>query len=231
MKKITLLLTLFLVSCSGKQETTLSYKIPKDKTFTYTFVMESKKLTITQEVDFKLIDTTENVLKIETEIKKMIWEDGSEYEEDTNEYYKNNFINRPLVFTMNSQGKIIKKLSYKNGNQEEVPVFDANNFFIELPNDIKKTGASWTRKRPIKDMMFNEVATTYTLKKIEKDTLAHINVSSELLGDDSKGFTKFFNGVYIVNTKNGILEKGALKITGFSGFSNISADLSIEKIH
>lgn len=191
--------------------------------------MKAEKLTITQEVDFKLLDTTGNTLKIEAEIQKMNYKDGGEYEEDTNKHYKNNFVNRPLIFTLSPQGKLMETLTYKNGNQEEAPVFDVNNFFIELPNDIKKIGDSWTRKRPIKDMMFNEVATTYTLNKIENDTLAHINVSSELLGE-SEGFTKFFNGNYIVNSNNGLLEKGTLKITGFNGFSNISANISIDKI-
>lgn len=200
----------------------------KDKTFTYTFVMKAKKLTITQEVGFKLIDTTKNALKIEAEIQKMTWEDGSEYEEDTNKYYTDNFVNRPLIFSLNPKGEIIDKLSYKNGSPEEVPVFDVNNFFIELPNDIKKLGYSWTSKRPIKDIMFNEVISTFTLKKIEKDSLVYINISSKFKGD-TEGFTKFFKGVYILNTKNGMLEEGTLKITGFNGFSTISGDIHIVK--
>jgi len=230
MKKLLIaLITFSFLSCSqNNQEIKLSYKIPKEKTYTYTFSMESKKLTITQEIDFKVVDITQSTLEMNAEIKKMNWKSNSTLDKETNEYYQRNFIDRPVVFKINKQGKVIENLAYLNSNQKMELLFDINNFFIELPNDSIQPSYSWKRTRPIDDIMFNEITTTYTFKKIIKDSLAYINVFSDLKGD-SEGFTKSFNGIYLLNIKNGMLEEGKLEIAGFNGFNNISGDIRIYK--
>ncbi|WP_298510014.1 hypothetical protein [uncultured Kordia sp.] len=233
MKKITLLLlTIFLFSCKGKgiQETEFTYTLSPNETYSYAFVLKSKILTITQEVDFKLVKATNDTLQLEAEIKDMKWkDDGGELEQETNQYYKDRFINRPFVFSIDTQGKVLQNLEYKSGRQGET-VFDINNFFMELPAGIQKTGDSWTRLRPAVDLMFTKIDSKYTLLEIENDSLAHIKVHSELKSDDeNSSFTKNLKGRYIINTKNGLLEAGELEMGGFNGFSNISGTIRIYK--
>lgn len=231
MKKITLLfLIILLTNCAGKQKAELTYKISPNETYSYMFVLSSKILTITQDIDFKLTKATDSILEIEAEIQDMRWrDDGRDLEKETNQYYKDNFINRPFTFTIDSQGKIIESLTYKSGREAET-VFDVNNFFMELPKGVQKVGDSWAHSRPVDDLMFTKIDSKYTLQEIESDTLAHIKVSSELKGDgNSSSFTKKLNGTYIINIKNGMLEAGELKISGFNGFSDISGTIRIYK--
>ena len=233
MKKTTLLLlSILLFSCKGNQiqETALSYTMTPNKTYSYEFVLSSKALTITQLVDFKLIESTNDSLQMEAAIQDMKWkDDGGELEQETNQYYKDRFINNPFVFTINSQGKILKNLEYKSGHHQET-VFDINNFFMELPTGIQKTGDSWTGSRPAVDLIFTRINSKYTFLEIQNDSLAHIKVSSELKSDDEDSvFTKNLKGTYIVNTNNGLLEIGKLEMGGFNGFSNISGTIRIYK--
>lgn len=232
MKKTTLLfLLILLTNCAGKQETELTYTISPNETYSYMFVLSSKILTITQDINFKLTKATDETLEIEAEIQDMRWrDDGGDLEKETNQYYKDNFINRPFTFTVDSQGKIIEKLAYKSGREAET-VFDVNNFFMELPKGIQKVGGSWTHSRPADDLLFTKIDSKYTLQEIENDTLAYIKVSNELKGDtnNSTSFTKKLNGTYIINTKNGMLEAGELKISGFNGFSDISGTIRVYK--
>ncbi|WP_108116603.1 DUF6263 family protein [Kordia periserrulae] len=234
MKKITfLLLVVMLTGCMKQQEITLSYSFTPNETHTYNFALLSKILTITHEIDFKLIAATNDTLKIEAEIQAMRWKgDGGELEKETNEYYKNNYINIPFEFAIDTQGDILENLSYKNSGREEA-IFDINSFFIALPKGNLKIGDSWTIERPVEDMVFDKVKTRYTLKKVTENSVAIIEVFSDFKEDNSKrstvAFSKNLQGDYVLNTKTGLLESAQLTISGFNGFSNISGTLSIHK--
>ncbi|PTX58723.1 hypothetical protein C8N46_11231 [Kordia periserrulae] len=222
-----------LTGCMKQQEITLSYSFTPNETHTYNFALLSKILTITHEIDFKLIAATNDTLKIEAEIQAMRWKgDGGELEKETNEYYKNNYINIPFEFAIDTQGDILENLSYKNSGREEA-IFDINSFFIALPKGNLKIGDSWTIERPVEDMVFDKVKTRYTLKKVTENSVAIIEVFSDFKEDNSKrstvAFSKNLQGDYVLNTKTGLLESAQLTISGFNGFSNISGTLSIHK--
>lgn len=227
------MLVVMLTGCMKQQEITLSYSFTPNETHTYNFALLSKILTITHEIDFKLIAATNDTLKIEAEIQAMRWKgDGGELEKETNEYYKNNYINIPFEFAIDTQGDILENLSYKNSGREEA-IFDINSFFIALPKGNLKIGDSWTIERPVEDMVFDKVKTRYTLKKVTENSVAIIEVFSDFKEDNSKrstvAFSKNLQGDYVLNTKTGLLESAQLTISGFNGFSNISGTLSIHK--
>ncbi|MES2848678.1 MAG: hypothetical protein V4685_06455 [Bacteroidota bacterium] len=219
---------ILIFSCKSNDTALLSYSNAFKSTVGYKMELKSKSLTVTTEADFNIDSVSNGLLKVNTIINKMTWQDGgSDIEKDQNNHLKQ-FTGVPYYFEMDSTGKIIKPLTNKETNEDASKIFDVKLFFPGYPAGLIKAGEKWEGSRQIHDMVFASVKTTSTLNKIDGDN-CYVNMQYRFV-EDTKMFTKKFEGLYLIDKNTGLLTSGNLLISGFNGFSNTSGTIQISRI-
>lgn len=211
--------------CSG-QSIQLSHNLPEGDKSTYILELSSDKFKLTQEIEFIVASMVEDTLVVDANVRKTDYKDGSSNEQEIRNGYAQ-YENRPLYFKMNKQGAILNGLTSKNSEGDATAAFDVQFCYLYYPTEQLSIGSKWTQNRETADMVFHTISTEYELKEIHADEVV-IHVSNEFQGDNEM-FTKTIAGDYIVDRKTGAVLRAKLTISGFNGFSQSDAELSITK--
>lgn len=216
--------TLVLVSCAQKPSSQKLVLNPPAILY-YNLVLDSKILKLNIDLECK-IEKENGKIIVNSEIKKIIYTDGSSDEAAINKDYQSH-VGGQFVSEFDSLGHQI--------NEPDSRAFvNISLLFAEFSPVAIKSGDTWSGKKPAKpDMIFDHMITNYTCESInDSSTTIKTVMNFKQAGDKSSqmNITKKYEGNYVVDNATGSVISGNFTLTGFSGFSNMKGEVIIKRL-
>lgn len=215
---------LVLVSCAQKPSSQKLVLNPPD-TINYNLVLDSKILKLNIEVECSF-EKQDGKIIVNSEIKKIIYTDGSSDEPAINRDYQTH-VGDHFVSEFDSLG-------HQLNDPDSRAIVNMSLFFAEFSPIAVKTGDTWKgKKSAMPDMVFDHMLTNYTCETInDSNTVIRTVMNFKQSGDKSTqmNVTKNYEGNYVVDNTTGAVISGNFTLTGFSGFSNMKGEVIIRRL-